>query len=433
MSRRGKNPLARGGTRKEAPMGEANAEFDNEMPILSPQAKQNNGGRCLPRGRRSSLPRPRLNITPLFSKDFTRRAHSMSPVDDPVFRHRRVLSTPPGTVARSDFGAAGQDGGREKSAKVHDFPEQLVEPTEDLDEGEYNSDGEYDQYEQYYTVPNTYRGRSRPGFGRGRPRARGVPPAPRRSRDEGADRRKAPSYVTGVKRKRDEYEDYYDYRPQRASAYEYTDEYDFDGVSGQDEDFGDPDKDYYSYDTEGYGYEYDEYDEEFGDYEDDEHREDEFEDYEDVGGGDFCYKKGKADGDVFDRLAQCALKRKRHGFLDKPPPKIQRRIDIPLTSTPQEKVKIQAAAVAGGPGMTATDVTPVVLKVQDSDKDLETSRQRVLKLASATIEHVNERSEDLDSEYAEKIDVALRLVLWSICDLSVLILNCDTNDMNEIY
>ncbi len=129
-------------------------------------------------------------------------------------------------------------------------------------------------------VSRSYRGRSRPGFGRSRPRACGVIPAPRRYREEGADRRKAPSYSRGEKRKRDEFEDYY-YRPRRSGegrerydTYENVDDFEFDGVVRKDvgydqgEDYGDGGyeeygRDYYSYDNEGYGYENEEYDEEF--------------------------------------------------------------------------------------------------------------------------------------------------------------------------
>ncbi len=355
-----------------------------------------------------------------------------------LFAHRRVLSTPPGSRSPRGYGSEFQHGARPK------VPAQRVENVELLDNHDELQDNDYDEGEYFSADESTHSAFSRPrgvvrtpprGTGRARGQTR---PAPRRYREgSSGDRRRPIDDTRGQKRSFDEYEGQSDYGDRYGESYsrdrsdnDYYEDVYYGRSGGRGYDRG-YDDNYYQdygqdYDQE-YGYDY------TGDYEDDEeYYSDGYEDYEENAQNDrqddrFVYKKGasndESQDDIYDRLHDRILRSRGKGFNDNPP--LAKR--QPITSTPQQKVPVGEPSVSqivvdkpvvDKPGAKSVDKTVDPLdstrKSTDVTSDLETSRQKVLKLASERFDQEKERSDDLDPEYADMIDVAIRQVEYIV-------------------
>ncbi len=109
------------------------------------------------------------------------------------------------------------------------------------------------------------------------------------------------------------------------------------------------------------------------------------------------------------------LFRRAKGFHKDPPPP-QRTVSgagLPLdTSTPQQSGSKDGTGSLPPPVVvqTSDDVDGSKKSVDVPPAVLETSRQRVLKLASERFDQEKERSDEVDTEYAGMIDTAIRYV-----------------------
>ncbi len=174
------------------------------------------------------------------------------------------------------------------------------------------------------------------------------------------------------------------------------------------------------YEYEDYEYEYDGDDDEFEEEYDDEDGYDGYEEYEDatnVGRQDDCFRYRASDRDasqedVFDTLRAKVLARKQRGFVDPPPPPppVRRRSDGlagPLTSTPSLQAGDQP--LLGDQSDQKKDSVPGVDKSKVLvPPETETPRQRMMKLATATLDQEEVRDAEIDPDYAGLINSALR-------------------------